>query len=584
MINCILSLFIKEFNPYRKRLGRRIMTTKKYGLRLGGINGILSLFIKEFNPYRKRLGRRIMTTKKYGLRLGGIAMISLTIASGALAVDSNSWQAVTGNYNGNFTDAAHWTLGTTPTIDHWVFFSNLQSSAYTVQLTASVTSGPLRVYDDSVTYDLKGYRWTVDIDGGGSTIGTNPNYAMTVKFSSSSPTNVVTGNTVDFGTHAWHYDYIGASTLNGRKTRVVVDDSLGYPAKVIFPVAFGRVLPDSDMLVSGTGSELSIGYLNGGSLDGNILATSGATFKVLYVYGAGAIGSYWANATVTVANASMYTPAMTLGGYLSGRGTVVLRDGGAWSAGGDVYLGVDGISGGTPHFGILRVTNGAFAGQSVIVGGNNGNGPAPGLLSVHYGGLATVSNSLWISRTNSAGRATYTAALTNTLVLDNGAILLGGALNGSLTNEGIMQAAGQIVGKGPANFPLANNGMLKVGNSLGTLSLTNCTFVNESGGTIFFEFGATTSDRINISGGTAVIGGALLFAPLDLIPKPSLGAAWDFIRADDITYTATDNMAALMTSYGLTGSDYTFGVVPYGSGEALRLKIYGPPGVVIEVQ
>ena len=49
-------------------------------------------------------------------------------------------------------------------------------------------------------------------------------------------------------------------------------------------------------------------------------------------------------------------------------------------------------------------------------------------------------------------------------------------------------------------------------------------------------------------------------------------------------YTATDNMTSLMTVLGLAAGDYSFKVVPSGSGEALRLRILSPPGIMLNVQ
>jgi hypothetical protein len=131
-----------------------------------------------------------------------------------------------------------------------------------------------------------------------------------------------------------------------------------------------------------------------------------------------------------------------------------------------------------------------------------------------------------------------------------------------------------------------NEKFLYVGNSIGTLTLSNADLVLAASSTNWFEFDGTGCDRFTISNGTATIGGTLVFtnAP-GFTPKRGSGLKWDFVQADSIVYTAADNITSLMSAYGLTaGSDYAFGVVASGGGQVLRLRIFGSSGTVIVVQ
>jgi len=127
-----------------------------------------------------------------------------------------------------------------------------------------------------------------------------------------------------------------------------------------------------------------------------------------------------------------------------------------------------------------------------------------------------------------------------------------------------------------------STGKLEIGGSIGTLTMTNCDLVQSSSGIASFEFDAAGGDQIAINGGTATIGGTCQFATVAFTPVQGMGQDWDFIRADSVTYTASDNMTNLMGSYGLVlGGDYSYGVVDEGAVQALRLRIFGPKGTLI---
>ena len=130
----------------------------------------------------------------------GAVMLVVLAGSQAWAYNTNYWQS-SGGYGGDFTNAAHWSLGS-PTWVDTQFFTNQQATPYTVTFSTSVTNGPIQVYDDRVTFDLSGYTWTNNGDSGFSPvgIGSNSAFATTVKFSSSTNALVAGGNVVRFGT------------------------------------------------------------------------------------------------------------------------------------------------------------------------------------------------------------------------------------------------------------------------------------------------------------------------------------------------------------------------------------------------
>jgi hypothetical protein len=141
------------------------------------------------------------------------------------------------------------------------------------------------------------------------------------------------------------------------------------------------------------------------------------------------------------------------------------------------------------------------------------------------------------------------------------------------------------------NFAILSESLIRVGDTtatpaIGTLTVNNGNLTNTSAGAIYFDFSASAGDQIAISGGTATIAGALTFtnAP-GFTPVKGMGRNWDFVRADSISYTGTDNMTALLSSKGLAnGVDYTFGVVTDGAVKALRLKINSPSGTVVFIR
>ncbi|NQU09837.1 PEP-CTERM sorting domain-containing protein [bacterium] len=507
-------------------------------------------------------------------------LLCLLAGGVARAQNSNYWIGTTG---GDYTNTANWSLGTAPSTTDWVFFTN--GVDQTITFSSSITNYPLKIYDSSATFDLGGQAWKNMYQGTvGSTIGTNPASAMTVVFSSSSAPAITGGNTVLFGqTSPYHTDVIGA-TSGGRQTKVVVDDSLGNPVRVLWDGGYGGIY-DVDLTVSGPGSEFRVAYGNPGSLASPNVTVSNQALLSGYSLQVGYGGYY---ATVTVDNASAKSDTIfSIGAYYGGLSTVILSNNSTLIAGSTVQVGQSGLaaSGGN-YSGKLLMDNSAVIAQTMQLGGPSHNGLPPGFVQAVNGSSLTLSNRLVITDNNTSGS-------TNTLILNNGTISLGGgATPGVLTNLAVMRAAGTIKGQGtsPALVYGGPASILEVGSSIGTLTLQNANLELAAGSQTLWEFSDTALDQINVINGWASLDGTNLFALAagSAIPQP--GQKWglgsyNFVLASNITAGMNfyANMTNLLGSYGLTENlDYRFGVLNIGGGQwAMRLEFVPEPSTVL---
>ena len=79
--------------------------------------------------------------------------------------------------------------------------------------------------------------------------------------------------------------------------------------------------------------------------------------------------------------------------------------------------------------------------------------------------------------------------------------------------------------------------------------------------------------------------GKSLFSIASFTPERGADRRWVFVEADQIDYTAQDNMDVLLGSFGLkAGSDYVFGVRDKGANQQLQLWIKPPGGSLIMVR
>ena len=509
-----------------------------------------------------------------------VAVLAL-VAGMAWATETNFWS---NGANGNWGNPGCWSLGYVPTNDVEVWFTNAAAGAYTVTFDQSATAKIMRVKSDKVTFDLAGKRWSTTpysafSAGSGGAICQNAGETATVVFSSSSLTPIAGGNYVNLAYNTATY---GEMTWGAGAT-IYIDDSLGTG----IVVALCRNLSSSaNVTISGAGSVLTNGANVGGTRSltrgrWNLL-NGGKWFDESLIIGDSG------RATVTVHNATaIFTGGLTCGNF--GRSLLVISNS-TLTVGGTVLLGkIPGGSGG--FIGDMLIHNSTAVVSRIEVGGYDSTGYndyRTGRLIVQNGAALTVSNNLNVSGIREADLA----SVTNTFVLENGTITMGGGtVGGAITNRGFMRLAGTITGAGASRFQFVNekngaqtNGVLEIGAGIGTLSMTNGDFTNQ--GTIRLGFDAAGGDRLSISGGTATIAGTVAVTNTPgFTPKRGSGLKWDFVQADSIVYTASDNITSLMSAYGLTeGSDYAFGVVASGGGQALRLRIYGSTGTVIVVQ
>ncbi|NQU11386.1 PEP-CTERM sorting domain-containing protein, partial [bacterium] len=522
--------------------------------------------------------------------------IALALGAGRALAATNWWGTNTvGSYSGDYTNAVHWTPAVPGTADD-ALFTNNQSVAYTVQFTTSVTNKSLKVFDDTVNFDLNGYRAHFDTPGWGYdiTIGTNKNVATTVKFYSTSVATGTGGNTISTPLTTSYGGFGPMAPYNGnplgdtatRLTTVTVDDSGGFP--VTLDLAHGPnsfSIEDANVYVSGFGTVFRVRY--GANLNGNLVVSDDALLDLPgYAFKLGGGRLY---ATTTVVNATMKSTGGYLGTASSGwesEGMLILSNNATWTDSATVNVGFS--SGGSywtsNHSGRVVMDGSTFVGQKMVIGGY-GDGWGVGKVQVLNGSSMTLSNGLFLNATNWTSGA---RSLTNTLVLNGATIKLGGAVLGTLTNQGIMKASGTITGLGSGPSLVRNERILEVGSSIGQLTLNNVNLELAAGSETFWEFGDTGLDQIVINGGSASVLGSNLFslasgaAPLGPY-KYGLGT-YDFITSSNITWNPQyDNLTNILASAGLVQNlDYRWGMVDVGGGlQALRLEFVPEPSTVM---
>lgn len=512
-------------------------------------------------------------------------MVCLAVLANTAQAASNYWQDISGNYSGNYTNPAHWSLGRAPTNSDSAFFTNNQSAAYTISFSASHSNGSVQITTDKIIFDLKGYKWRAfprPSDGlWEHRIAANAGETATVTFSSSAAPAVTNGNTLDFTDVA--YLYFG-TWGNPDSATINIDDSLGYPVKLLTPTI---VYSDVRFTISGTNSELRTQA--GGGQDIRLRTGTGRVLNgaLLYTVTAPMLGFMSGTppvTTLTVSNASLDSAGASIGFYSSGK--LELLSNSVWYAtrGAQVTVGYERSAGSEAWNGDLLVDNSTVYANAMVIGRGAGDIDANGRAVIQNGALVILSNGyLTVAAENVYG------GNTNTLVLSNATIRLGPAGNGAITNRAIMRAAGTIMGLGSGNFLLRNEKWLYVAgtSSLGTLTMNQGDLELTAPSENYFEFSDTGLDQITASNGFANVLGTNIFALASgaPAPRPQYGLLnYDFIVATNITYSpAADNLTALLGTYGLSnGVDFTYGVVDLGGGlQALRLKFLPSRGTVI---
>ncbi len=491
--------------------------------------------------------------------------LTLLAAGSAWAHPTNYW---IGSTDPDFNQPTNWSLGTVPGPTDFVYFTNVTGQA--IRFSASVTNYPLRIYNSDLAFDLNGYAWrSKSLSRYDNSVIQSDVSLVTLHFSSSSAARHADGNTMTV-------EYFQDSGFGGTEVKTLkIDDALGYPVTVDFSLMYNGTKRPFSVTIGGTNSRLLWSQQFQSALAGDFLVTTQAA---LHLINTGAGGTFslgghlglGADATVTVKDANLVTattyPLRVSGRY--GKASVYLEDS-LWTAGQHVIVGSDGYHN-LAHPGAVYLTNSVFVGTSMHLGlyrTDSPSVPGSGLLSLQAGSEATFSNRLVVTD------SFYDLGVRerSRLEMTDSIINLGGGIEaGALTNLAHMRIAGTIRGQGtsPATVYAGAGSMNWIGDGVASLTLSNANFEVASGATLLLEFGDDTNDQIIVSNGTATIGGTVVFSnPPSFFPKH--GTMWDFIEADNLVYTADDNMADLMSAYGLK-TDYIFGVV---GGRILRLSI-----------
>jgi hypothetical protein len=471
----------------------------------------------------------------------------------------------------NWNAASSWDPGLPTSTTTRVYWTNNAAAAYTVKLDGPATSGLVRVTSDKVTFDLNGYRWdapdsgsAADYNGGNAAVshwfGGAAGEVCDLVFSSSrAGENIIKLNSGLQRGSRW-----GNGTAD---SLIQITTNLGHGVVVIVPPNGGPY--GARLIVRGPGAEFRNPAANYFAISkGNVRIVDGGLFNVVgWCYA----GSLTGNTTVDNATLRFYTrPAgYTYIGNVH-HGQVVVTNKGSWIAGNTVQTGYN------SGRGSLIVDDAVFIGQAFRIGDPKYHGE----VVVRNGGRMILTNG-WISIIAGA-----TTALTNTLRLDDGMIEFAGAAGGSaITNAALIRGNGTILCSGDTPAVVRNQGRMVFKDGGGRLALTNTCLENTASGTLAFAFGEGGGDAVHIQEGTATIGGTSHFATVSFTPERGADRRWVFVEADQIDYTAQDNMDTLMTSFGLTaGSDYFFGVREGAGRQQLLLWVKPPHGSLLLVR
>lgn len=544
-----------------------------------------------------------MLVRRFALAL----VMVCTCLTAAQAQTTNYWVDNSG-YSGSFNDssgASHWDTtpgggggGAMPASSNTVVFHNGQTTQYTVSFISNTQSGVFHVLSDNVLFDLSGIRYTArffdPINGtfnysDGSRIGVGAGNTGTVVVSSSVAAGSTNNNLLNsFVGNEFTYFALLVGNGAGAVGNLIIDDSLGFGATVwhrgnLF-VGEGNNGGKGYMTVSGAGSEFKSDYGGEANIAGNsvLTVTNHGKFTVSQLQRTGISPGI---TTVNIGSTGLVTTTTTQMG-VHDPVVVNINSGGKWNAG-NVEMGLFHFY--TPAPIQVQMTidgeGSAFNANNIRVGTYIAGQAGNALVTVQNNGTLSAINTLMVTNLTTGGIAK------NTVSLDNGNVLLGGP---SSTNGGLFEVHGILRGTGniaaaPGN---AGNMTLRVTTSeaelrpgdtttnaaIGMLSITDGDLITENGATSFFDFDATASgvaDFISISNGVATLGGTLDFDAIGA-PNPNVYSRWEFVLADEIIYTATDNIATLMAGFGIAPNRYFYGVVDHGFQQMLILEIPEP--------
>lgn len=495
------------------------------------------------------------------------ALAGLLLTTQLVHATDYSWTNAAG---GTFSDAGNWDPNATPGTADQAFFA-LGGSTYTVDFTANAATSNLLLTGSGqvVTFNLQGNTYLVDINNAASgtyraRIGTGATDSVTL---------IIDGGTLD--AHR-NQTYLGLSvgpnstlivTNGGRfmsasgsfaDTSKVIIDGVGSSALINHHImnAFGTTTFDFTVQNGATAYFRS----SGGQQSGDVLINGGTlTNEALLTWSAG---------SVTITNGgTLFSPGQLMFGQQVGPGSTVTV--GDTSGLGSNLLSVQTLvleENGTPvrnniHLvvngnGILRLRGSAHP----LSSGIDAQVADGSILSLVNGNVEMQTNAIMGIR-------------------DVGAAPGKGLLRGSGTFTKLNSGLNFTVRNDGGDIDIGDtSGLAGSGSTIGKISIFDGDLEQINGGTTFFDFDATTSgvaDFIAISDGVATLGGTLDFDAIGA-PNPNAYSRWEFLLADDIIYTASDNIAALMAGFGIAPNQYFYGVVDYGTQRMLILEIPEP--------
>jgi hypothetical protein len=486
-----------------------------------------------------------------------VILADLLVSPTIIQATDYTWNNAAG---GTFSTSGNWTPAGPPTSADSATFG--LAGNYTVNFSGSATTFQLFFTNsNTVTFDMKGQTYTA------SATTVNPGIVI------NNSAKVILSDSV--ATNGLLRNHTPASnkpiTIGGNGLEM--NTSLGFGTTFNIHGDFNALAP---VLVDGVGS-----FLNHDQSFFNVSAGSSLTIQ----NGGRVNGANFQqvnSATAILIDGIGSTLKTTANGARVGQfgGTTRIINGGTWDTSGLQFE--MGVSSGNP---VITVGNGVNT-SSILAGDFrfgttfDPNRGAPELI-VKGGGLiraTSTANSIFIY-----DQGTLTMNGGNAEVAAGGQVVVAD-INGT-GSKGLLRGSGTITRYlAGSNFSITNNGNIRPGDTnatarIATLSVANGNLVQNSGGRSFFDFDGSGSDLISMSGGTATIGGTNTFTILNGY-TPQTGDHWDFLIADDITYTASDNIKALMTSFGLQ-TEYSFGVSPLNGQEVLRLSIPEPDAAVL---
>jgi hypothetical protein len=236
------------------------------------------------------------------------------------------------------------------------------------------------------------------------------------------------------------------------------------------------------------------------------------------------------------------------------------------------------------------------AGQVVNVG-NGVNTSTVVADNVQFGTTFDAFRGFPEMRINSGGLVTATRNAGNSVfIYDRGTLTMNGGvlevgessniavadLNGDNLEEGLLRGNGTIRRiSGAATFTLTNDGDIKPGDTsaspaIGTLTIEDGDFLQNSGGSLHLDLSHAGADAFNVLDASVDLAGNLIYQVVGSAPQP--GDTFDLITALSINYHPdSDNLDAVLGPNG-----YSFyGVVTEGDYDILRLVVPEPASAAL---